>query len=228
MRKKNSWYKIFGSNGLEQIVYFDTKADVQIQLSNYNDTTVFVAETNVLTDIETQTKINGSMWLVPVDKRNNMKLELVPNGFIGLKDFECISKGEYTKTNNIWELDGQGWAVLNTKSYTGIFVENKISQGIEQNKSDKRKIYEGSFNPSGKYHGIGTEWFNSNSRIKYQGEFSNGKYHGNGSSYYPNSESESIEYVGNWVNGYKHGQGTLFSVSGDEIYTGDFNHDQIV
>jgi hypothetical protein len=167
------------------------------------------------------------MWLVPVDKRNNMKLQLGPDGFIGLKDFECISKGEYSKSNNIWELNGQGWAIIGQKCYTGIFVANKIVEGIEQNKLDQIKIYEGSFNTSGKYHGIGTEWLPLVSRVKYQGEFSNGKYHGVGSSYYHNSEYESIEYVGSWVSGYKHGQGTLFSVSGDEIYTGEFSHDQI-
>jgi len=227
MRKENTGYKTFGYNGLEQIGYFDTKADVQIKVSIYDETTVFVGETSAFVDIERQSKINGSLWLVKLDKRNSIKLEFGPNGFVGLKEFECISKGEYTKLNNIWILNGQGWMVQGSKCYTGFFVINKISQGIEQNKSDQRKIYEGSFNPSGKYDGIGTEWFNYNTRIKYQGEFSNGKYHGNGSSYYPNSDSESIEYVGNWVNGYKHGQGTLFSVSGDEIYTGNFNNDQI-
>jgi hypothetical protein len=227
IRKKNSWYKIFSSNGLEQIIYFDIKSDIQIELSNYNDSTVFVAETNFSTDIKIQNKINGSMWLVPKDKRNNMKLQLGSNGFIGLEDFECISKGEYSKTNTMWELDGQGWTIIGSRCYSGLFSANKILQGIEQNKLDQTKIYEGSFNLHGKYHGVGTEWFNSVSRIKYQGDFLNGKYHGIGSSYYHNSEYESIEYVGNWVHGYKHGQGTLFSVIGDEIYTGDFNHDQI-
>jgi hypothetical protein len=227
--KPNTSYKIFGIYGLEEITYFDSKCNLIVQALAINDTSVFVKQTNLL---EPEIITKGSMWTVNIDKRNNMKLELGLDNLWRLKDFEYISKGEYIETNSGWELEGQGLIINGSKIYYGIFALGKIAQGVEKTKIDQKKLYEGYFNSSGKYHGEGTEWFSTTGsgfqKIKYQGEFSNGKYHGYGSSYYFNSQSDAIEYVGEWVSGYKHGNGTLFTVSGDEIYTGTFEYDQIV
>jgi hypothetical protein len=199
-----------------------------IELSVLASGAVFVCSSS--DNFESKDKIQGSVWSIQSNKRNNIKLvkgsvssEWVPDQF---EEF-LVSKGEYTRFNDSVELNGEGWYKDVNKIYKGTFVLSKITDGIEE--IGGKKKYEGKFNSSGKYHGVGTEFFTGSNqhKVKYQGEFSNGKYHGNGSSYYSNSESESIEYVGSWVNGYKHGQGTLFSVSGDEIFTGMFDHDQI-
>ena len=110
--------------------------------------------------------------------------------------------------------------------YKGLFENGQIIDGIETRSNIK--IYEGKFNKYGEYDGVGTLYL-SNGYIRYQGDFKNGKEHGNGSSYYQHDyiNTEIIEYVGQWFNGIKHGLGTLFSIGGDEIYTGQFENDQI-
>ena len=59
----------------------------------------------------------------------------------------------------------------------------------------------------------------------YEGDFENNLYWGNGISFYENSEN--IEYEGEWVNGCKHGQGTLYSDSGEIVYSGLFHNNEI-
>ena len=59
----------------------------------------------------------------------------------------------------------------------------------------------------------------------YEGDFENNLYWGNGISYY--ESTENLEYEGEWVNGCKHGQGTLYSDSGEIVYSGLFHNNEI-
>ena len=116
---------------------------------------------------------------------------------------------------------------------------------IEYNNVEE-KIYEGRANNALKYYGLGKLYANNqlkydgnfnNSLFQglgilyenglkiYEGDFENNLYWGNGISYYENSEN--IEYEGEWVNGCKHGQGTLYSDSGEIVYSGLFHNNEI-
>ena len=216
-RKKTKSFKKFNDKGLSSAHFGDLDIIVEI---NASTNTVFIQKSNELS------RILGSLWSVNANKINSIKLVLLDENNFGLEGFNCLAMGEFicSKSNSTYELNGQGLLKAGSKEYNGMFIANKIIDGTE--KSNGIKIYEGKFNSSGKYHGIGTQW-NLSGKIIYQGEFSNGQFHGNGSSYYINSDTEAIEYVGQWVNNCKHGQGTLFSISGDEIFTGLFNNNQI-
>ena len=60
---------------------------------------------------------------------------------------------------------------------------------------------------------------------EYEGEYHNSKRNGNGTSYYDGSGN--IEYVGIWKLGEKHGQGTLYTETGDLVFTGNFHYDEM-
>jgi hypothetical protein len=146
-----------------------------------------------------------------------------------IKNCTLIESGNFIYNNNQWLLNGNGSGIKyynsNCIEHKGIFLNGRIIEGSEI--KSNIKIYEGKFNEFGAYEGIGTLYL-PNGCIKYQGDFVNGKEHGNGSSYYQNDcQLDIIEYVGEWYNGIKHGVGTLFSIGGDEIYTGQFDNDQI-
>lgn len=116
---------------------------------------------------------------------------------------------------------------------------------VEYNNMEE-KVYEGRANNAFKYYGFGKFYLNNelkyegnfnNSQYQgrgvlyengikiYEGDFENNLYWGNGSSFY--ESTENIEYEGEWVNGCKHGQGTLYSDSGEIVYSGLFHNNEI-
>lgn len=218
-------YKIFSSSGLEQINIYSKNFDSQICV-NYMGSTVWIG----LCDLTNKSKISGGksyILTVPqtepthkveiIDQSDSLTYQLIGDHVL------LTEEGEFEFKNNIFKLQGSGIRIDGTNKYVGKFTNGEIEQGALY-RSDK-KIYDGSF-VSNKFNGFGTEWF-PNGRMKYEGEYKNGKFNGNGTSYYQNSETDSVEYVGNWLNDQKHGNGTLFSISGDEIFTGEFYRDQI-
>ena len=152
---------------------------------------------------------------------------------------DIIEYGDMILLNNEWVLDGYSAFKVESKNnnkyfYRGIFEKGILISGAKYHiasKTEKIKIYEGSFNKNGQYHGTGTYYYdnskvkNSTSdRIMYQGDFINDLRNGNGTSYYYNKDIniQAIEYIGEWSDDSKHGQGTLFDETGTEIYSGEF------
>ena len=159
---------------------------------------------------------------------------------------DIIEYGDMILFNNEWVLDGNMYSVLKVESknnnkycYRGIFEKGILISGTKYHivsKTEKIKIYEGSFNKNRQYHGTGTYYYdncklkNSTSdRIMYQGDFINDLRNGNGTSYYYNKDIniQAIEYIGEWSDDAKHGQGTLFDETGIEIYSGEFRDNSI-
>jgi len=220
-----SSYKIFSSSGVEQINIYTTNLDNQIRI-NYMGLAVYIG----LYDPTNKSRLsNGKCYMLTVPQPiTSYKIEIIDNSnqlsYQLIGDHVLLKEeGDFELKNNSYVLQGSGIRIDGLSKYIGKFEFGDFVQGILY-RSDK-KIYDGPF-VSNKFNGIGTEWF-SNGRKKYEGEYKNGKYHGIGTSYYQNSETDAVEYVGIWINDQKHGQGTLFSVSGDEIYTGEFYRDQI-
>lgn len=128
--------------------------------------------------------------------------------------------------------------------YKACYLEDFVNL-LEYNNREE-KIYEGRANSSFKYFGLGKLYRNNqliyngnfnNSKFQgsgilyenglkvYEGEFENDVFWGSGISYY--ETTENIEYDGEWVNGSKHGQGTLYSDSGEIVYSGTFHNNEI-
>jgi antitoxin component YwqK of YwqJK toxin-antitoxin module len=216
-------YKIFSSTGLEQICKHLEYSDNKVCI-NYVGSYAYIG---LIESSNPSKLLNGKLYLlvqpelkhsIRINETNiSLNYELIGD------DITLKEEGEFIIRNNHYLLEGTGEKIDGTNKYVGTFENGEIKQGILY--KSNIKIYEGSFT-SNKFNGFGTEW-SSNGHMRYQGEYKNGKFHGNGTSYYPNAETESVEYVGNWSNDQKHGQGTLFSVSGDEIFTGEFYRDQI-
>ena len=154
---------------------------------------------------------------------------------------DIIEYGDMILLNNEWVLDGNVYSAYKVDSknnnkyfYRGIFEKGIIISGAKYHiasKTEKIKIYEGSFNKNGQYHGTGTYYYHNSKlkdstsdRIMYQGDFINDLRNGNGTSYYYNKDIniQAIEYIGEWSDDSKHGQGTLFDETGTEIYSGEF------
>jgi len=218
-------YKIFSYSGIEQFNIYCTNSDNQICV-NYMGSTVWIG----LCDLTNKSKISGgkSYILTVPQSEQKHKVEIIDQNdsltYQLIGDHVLLTEeGNFELKNNLFKLQGSGIKIDGSNKYVGKFESGDVVQGILY-KSDK-KIYEGTF-ASNKFNGFGTEWF-SNGLLKYEGEYKNGKFNGNGTSYYQKSETDAVEYVGNWVNDQKHGQGTLFSISGDEIFTGEFYRDQI-
>ncbi len=220
--KEKSNYKIFNSSALDQVCVYLVDSDNKVCV-NYVGPNAYIG----LVDSSNPSKLlNGKLYLLVQpslkhsikinESKNSLTYELI--GDVTLKE-----QGDFVLRNNSYLLEGSCERIDGTNKYVGTFENGEIKQGILY-KSDV-KIYEGSFE-SRRFNGFGTEWM-PNGHMRYQGDYKDGKFHGNGTSYYPNAETESVEYVGSWVNDKKHGQGTLFSVSGDEIFTGEFYRDQI-
>jgi len=131
--------------------------------------------------------------------------------------------GKFIQQFNNWVLNGEGWKKKMAYILQGNFLNGLITDGIESNDNDI--IFKGTYREDETYKN-GSIYY-ENGLLKYQGDFYNNKQHGNGSSYYTNNNIEAIEYIGEWYNGCKEGYGTLFTVGGDEIYSGQFIDDQI-
>lgn len=164
-----------------------------------------------------------------------------------LKEKEYYQSGELKLDNiyiegelNIQKIYWQG----NKLKYDITYIEDYIDL-IEFNNNEE-KIYEGRANIGLKYFGFGKLYRNNaliyeghfnNSKFQgsgilyenglkvYEGQFENDVFWGSGVSYY--ETTENIEYDGEWVNGCKHGQGTLYSDSGEIVYSGTFHNNEI-
>lgn len=146
---------------------------------------------------------------------------------------DVIEHGDMILLNNEWVLDGNVYSSYKIDSknnnkycYRGIFEKGVIISGAKYHiasKTEKIKIYEGSFNVYQQYHGTGTLYYD-NEGIQFQGDFINDLRNGNGTSYYYNKDIniQAIEYIGEWSDNAKYGQGTLFDETGAEIYSGEF------
>jgi hypothetical protein len=173
--------------------------------------------------------INGKKYVKLTNSNYISYISIVDSNIdFSIKESTLVESGKFIYSNNLWLLDGDGIKYYNSNgmNYKGIFVNGHIIEGTEF--KSNVKTYQGKFNEFGAYDGVGTLYL-PNGCVKYQGDFKNGKEHGNGSSYYQNDyiDIELIEYVGEWYNGIKHGSGILFSIGGDEIYSGQFENDQI-
>jgi len=137
--------------------------------------------------------------------------------------------GKFIQQFNNWVLNGEGWKKKIAYILQGNFLNGLITEGIESNGNSNGNsndiVFKGTYREDETYKN-GSIYY-ENGLLKYQGDFIDNKQHGNGSSYYKNNNIEVIEYIGEWYNGYKEGYGTLFTVGGDEIYSGQFINDQI-
>ena len=160
--------------------------------------------------------------------------EYYQNGDIRIEN--SYVEGEISNQKIYWQDNKVKYIVSYETDYCTLIEFNNLEE----------KIYEGRANNTLKYYGLGKLYENnqlkydgnfSNSLFQgrgilyenglkiYEGDFENNLYWGNGISFYENSEN--IEYEGEWVNGCKHGQGTLYSDSGEIVYSGLFHNNEI-
>jgi antitoxin component YwqK of YwqJK toxin-antitoxin module len=186
-------------------------------IKEYNAQNILVVECNY--------DINGKLV---------KELEYYHNGDLKLENL-------YVEGNlNIQHLYWQG----NKLRYKACYIDDYVNL-IEYNNHEE-KIYEGRSNSAFRYFGLGKLY--RNNQLIYEGNFNNGKFQGSGIlyenglkvyegefendvfwgsgiSYY--EITQNIEYDGEWVNGSKHGQGTLYSDSGEIVYSGTFHNNEI-
>ena len=82
----------------------------------------------------------------------------------------------------------------------------------------KTIIYSGQYNDNKQYHGYGT-LYNTNSNIRYKGQFENGIINGKGTFYYQNG---NIKYDGDIKNGKFDGYGIFYYPNGQIAYKGNY------
>jgi hypothetical protein len=236
-------YKFFNSNGIyeqneiiESYDYEFTSCSELLfkkKLNNYKVTAKFLKDKIIVGIFNTDSKFdnykNATLYSCPnAQKIDNVNI--VKSSTSDFYELESSTKlkmiGQcdkiYAGDFNIDSFYGKGWIKLINKTYSGIFNYG-LKEGIE--KKDNVKIYQGKFNDHIQYNGLGTLFLKSGS-IKYEGYFLEGKFDGYGTSFY--DDTTIIEYVGQWRKNKKCGKGVLYSISGDEIYSGMFQNDQIL
>lgn len=100
------------------------------------------------------------------------------------------------------------------------------------------------------FNGNAIEYYDNNSNsIKYEGNWQNGKYNGQGVLRYQNGNKNyegdwvdgkktglgtlfyegtgTLQYTGAWVSDEMHGDGTIFNDTGDVVYSGNFQYNEI-
>ena len=164
-----------------------------------------------------------------------------------VKEKEFFQTGDLKMDNTYVEGEMRAQKIYwqgNRLRYDITYIEDYLNL-IEYNNRDE-KLYEGRANVGLKYFGLGKLFRNNqliyngnfnNSKFQgsgilyhnglkvYEGEFENDVFWGSGISYY--ETTENIEYDGEWVNGSKHGHGTLYSDSGEIVYSGTFHNNEI-
>ena len=186
-------------------------------IKEYNSQNILIQESNY--------DVNGKLV---------KEKEYYQNGDLKLDN--TYIQGELNTQIIYWHLNKIRYNITYVEDFINLIeydnYENKIYEGranvglkyfgLGKLYRNNQLIYDGYFN-NGKFQGSGVLY--ENGLKVYEGEFENDVFWGSGVSYY--EITQNIEYDGEWVNGTKHGQGTLYSDSGEIVYSGTFHNNEI-
>ena len=133
-------------------------------------------------------------------------------------------EGEYLY-DRLW--DGIGYNYNGKVLYKLNQGKGKIIEYKQYFGSENRVCFEGEY-LNGKRHGKGKE-YNDDGKLKFEGEYSNGKRNGKGKEYnfkfnYSNNKTEISFFEGNYLNGKRHGKGKEYDSDGNILFEGQYNN----